>query len=122
MRSEETESPAFQGSFNFAVRIVKLYQYLTETKWEYILAKQLLRSGTSIGANLREARFAQSRKDFIAKCSVALKEAGETQYWLELLYRTDILSQKEYDSLSKDCDELVAMLVSTVKTSKAQLK
>ncbi len=120
MRTDEKDSPAYQNSLTFAVRIVKLCEYLVEAKKEYVLSKQLLRSGTSIGANIREAKFAQSRKDFISKCSIALKEAGETQYWLELLCRAEILSQKEYESISSDCNELVAMLVSTVKTSKSQ--
>ena len=113
------DSPVYQNSLTFAVRIVKLSHHLAETKKEYVLSKQLLRSGTSIGANLREANYAQSKKDFIAKCSVALKEASETQYWLELLFRSDLLSQKEYESIISDCNQLVAMLVTTLKTAKA---
>lgn len=85
-----------------------------------MLSKQLLRCGTSIGANLREANYAQSKKDFIPKCSVSLKEAGETQYWLELLCQSEYLSQKEYESISSDCNQLVAMLVTTIKTSKSK--
>jgi four helix bundle protein len=114
------DAPIYSLSLNFAVRIVRLCQYLTEEKRAYILSKQLMRSGTSIGANLREAKFAQSKKDFTAKCTIALKEAGETQYWLELLHQTELLSEKEYQSISADCNELVAILVSTVKSSKSK--
>ncbi len=102
----------------FAVRIVKLYRYLCEEKKEYTLSKQLLRSGTSIGANLAEAECAISRKDFFAKAYIALKECAETKYWLELLLETDYLSMREFQSLYSDCEELRKMLSSTTKTMK----
>ena len=93
---------AVEKSFEFAVRIVNLYKYLTREHSEYVLAKQLLRCGTSIGANIAEAQRGQSRADFAAKMNIALKEANETLYWLKLLHRTDYLSDKAYKSLEKD--------------------
>lgn len=104
-------------SFDFAVRIVRLYQYLCEQQ-EFILSKQLLKSGTSIGANIREAVRGQSRNDFIAKMNIALKEVSETEYWLELLFRTNYMTQKEYESIFYDCHELTKLLSSIVKTTK----
>lgn len=94
-------------SFEFAVRTYKLYKYLTETKKEYILSKQLLRSGTSIGANVREAYNASSRPDFVNKLSIAQKEADETIYWLELLHEVDLLSKEEFDSINNEAVELL---------------
>ncbi|KNZ69986.1 S23 ribosomal protein [Thermincola ferriacetica] len=105
-------------SFEFAVSIVKLYQYLCSSKKEYVLAKQLLRSGTSIGANVKEAVNAQSRKDFISKMNIALKEANECEYWIELLIRTDYLSETEGLTILNDCREINKILSSIVKTSK----
>lgn len=107
----------YKKSKDFAVRIIKLYQYLCDTKHEYVLSKQLLRSGTSIGANCREASKAQSRSDFISKMSISSKEAEETCYWLELLYETDYIDKKAYDSIYADAKELVCLLTSIVKTS-----
>ena len=107
---------ARQKSMAFAKRIVKLYQHLTTEKAEFVLSKQLLRSGTSIGANLAEAVYASSRKDFTAKLYIALKECAETLYWLELLYECDYLSAPIYASLSADCEELRKMLSSATKT------
>ena len=104
-------------SFNFAVRIVNLYKYLASEKKEYVLSKQLLRCGTSIGANISEAQRAQSKADFIAKMSIALKEANETCYWFRLLYATDYLSKEQFDSLSADINELISILTSILKTS-----
>jgi four helix bundle protein len=115
------ESILADKSMDFSIRIINLYKHLCKTKMEYVLSKQLLRSGTSIGANIREARFAQSKIDFIHKMSISLKEANESLYWLELLYKTDYLSESEYMSLYNDCDELVRMLHSTVLTSKKKL-
>ena len=103
-------------SFDFAVRIVNLYKYLQETQKEFVLSKQLLRSGTSIGANVVEAQHAQSRADFFAKIKIATKEAGETQYWLKLLYKTDYLTETQYNSICSDIDEITALLVSICKT------
>lgn len=105
-------------SLDFAVRIVRLYNHLTHAKTEYILSKQLLKSGTSIGANVHEAISAQSADDFIAKMHIALKEVYETEYWLELLYRTDLLDESEYDSIFSDCRELTNIIASIVKTMK----
>ena len=105
----------------FAVRVVKLYRYLCEEKREFVLSKQLLRSGTSIGANLAEAECAISRKDFFAKSYIALKECAETKYWLELLRETDYLSIQEFQSLYSDCEDLRKMLSSTTKTMKDSL-
>ena len=105
-------------SFDFAVRIVNLCKHLRKAKAEHIMSKQILRSGTSIGANVREAESAQSKADFTAKMSIALKECGETRYWLELLFRTEYISQLEFSSIAKDCGELFALLTAIVKTSR----
>ena len=105
-------------SMSFAIRIVNLYKWLNVEKKEFVMSKQLLRSGTSIGANIREAVFAQSKNDFIAKMHIALKEASETDYWLELLSKTEYLTGEQYKSMELDCKELIRMLVSTLKTSK----
>ena len=105
-------------SFAFALRCIKCYQYLQGSKNEYVLSKQLLRSGTSIGANVREAEHAQSKADFVNKLSVALKEANETAYWLELLHDSVLLEPEQYDSIYGDCIELLTLLTSIVKTSK----
>jgi four helix bundle protein len=103
----------------FALRIVKLYQYLREKK-ESVLSKQLLRSGTSIGANIAEGKYAQSKDDFINKNSVALKEASETLYWLDLMIEAKLLDEMNAaDSLRADCEELIRILVSSIKTAKA---
>jgi four helix bundle protein len=101
----------------FAVRITKLYKYLVGQK-ESVITKQIYRSGTSIGANIHEGIFAQSKPDFISKLGIALKEAGETSYWLKLLYRTDYLDQKLFSSLHEDCEELIKILTATIKSSK----
>lgn len=105
-------------SFEFAVRIVNLRKFLTEEKSEYILSKQLLRCGTSIGANVAEAERAQSKADFVSKISIALKEANETSYWLRLLYRTEYLCEKQFVSIYEDLEEITKILVSICNTSK----
>ena len=105
-------------SLAFAKRIAKLYRFLVDKKKETIMSKQILRSGTSIGANIREGLFAQSRKDFISKMNIALKEAGETDYWLEILYSAEYLTEMEYKSLKNDNDELIKMLSSIIKTTR----
>ena len=110
----------YEKSMSFAVRIVKLNQYLHSSKHEYVLSKQLLRSGTSIGANVREAKYGQSKNDFIAKMSIALKEASETEYWLELLSKTEYLTDEQYKSIRADCSELAKILTSIVKSAKAE--
>lgn len=102
----------------FAIRIINLYKHLNEEKREYILSKQLLRSGTSIGANCREAARGQSKADFAAKMNIALKEADETAYWLELLYATDFVTQVQFQSIYNDAEELIKLLVSIIKTTK----
>ena len=105
-------------SLDFAIRIVRLYKHISETNNEYILSKQLLKSGTSIGANVREAIGGQSKENFIAKMHIALKEAYETEYWLELLYSTDYLAENEFKSIFTDCRELTNILASILKTMK----
>jgi len=107
-------------SFAFALRVVKLYQFLCKEKREFVLSKQLLRSGTAIGASVREAEQAESRADFIHKMSIALKEANESDYWIELLYQSDYLDQSGYQSIMADCRELLRLLISIVKTSKSK--
>jgi four helix bundle protein len=107
-----------EKSYVFAIRIVKLYQFLCDEKKEYVLSKQILRSGTAIGALVREAEFGQSKADFRSKMSIALKEANETDYWVNLLRDTGYLSEKMFHSISGDCLELIRILVATVKTTK----
>ncbi len=111
-------NPVLEKSKAFAIRIIRLYQYLTTEKKEYILSKQILRSGTSIGANIRESVRAQSTADFQAKMQISLKEADETEYWLELLKETDYITGKAAESLLADCEELIKLVVAIVKTSK----
>jgi four helix bundle protein len=105
-------------SYNFAIRIVKLYQFLIKEKKEFVLSKQILKSGTAIGALIREAEFGQSKADFINKMNIALKEANETIYWLEILKEGGYINNMMFKSLNSDCEELVKILVSSVKTSK----
>ena len=105
-------------SMQFAIRIVKLSNYLQREKKEYILSKQIMKSGTSIGANAKEACDGQSKNDFISKLSISLKEASETEYWLELLKETDYITKEEHESLQKDCKEIIKILVSIIKSSK----
>ncbi|HON52505.1 MAG TPA: four helix bundle protein [Bacteroidales bacterium] len=108
-------------SIDFAIRIVKLSQYLCAEHKEFILSKQLLRSGTSIGAMIRESEYAESIADFIHKFSIAQKECNETMYWLELLYKTNYLTLPEYTSISQQSTELLKMLTTTIKTCKSKL-
>jgi four helix bundle protein len=103
-------------SYAFAIRIVRLSQFLQHEKKEFILSKQIVRSGTAVGALIREAEYAQSNADFINKFSISLKEANETAYWLSLLKDTDYIDLKLYESFFQDCDELICLLVSTIKT------
>ena len=105
-------------SFAFAVRIVNLYKYLTEQKKEYVMSKQLLRSGTSIGANTAEAQRAQSKPDFISKMSIALKESYEVDYWLRLLWATEYIEENAYKSMSDDNEELISLLMAISKSAK----
>ena len=106
-----------EKSLEFAVRIVNLYKYLTAEHKEYVMSKQLLRCGTSIGANIAEAQRGQSKADFISKMSIALKEANETHYWLKLLYRTEYLSKTQFESLETDITEILSLLMAICKTA-----
>ena len=117
--SSEREGVLKVKSFEFALRIIKLYKYLIAEHREFILSKQLLRSGTSIGALIREAEYAQSKADFLNKLSIALKEANETEYWLQLLNKSNFLSNKMFTSIHKDIQELLKLLISSTKTIKA---
>ncbi len=105
-------------SYAFAIRSVKLFKYLNTDQKEFVLSKQILRSGTSIGANIEEANVGQSKKDFIAKLSISLKEAKETHYWLRLLYDCEYLSQNMFNSLLNDCNEIISLLTIIIKTSR----
>ena len=108
-------------SMNFAIRIVKFYKFLREKRAEYVLSKQVLRSGTSIGANVKEATYAQSKADFNAKMYIAMKEAAETEYWIELLEKTDYITEQQATSLRTDCTELIKILTAITKTVKSNL-
>ncbi|RKD32329.1 four helix bundle protein [Thermohalobacter berrensis] len=107
-----------EKSYNFALRIVKMYKYVIKEKREYVMSKQLLRSGTSIGANVEEACAGQSKKDFISKFSIALKEAFETRYWLRLIKDSNMIESKYVDSMISDCNELISILTKIIKTAK----
>jgi four helix bundle protein len=123
MESTDTKSdPLREKSFLFAVRIVNLSRYLVETKKEYALSKQIIRSGTNPGAMVREAANAESGADFIHKLAIAQKEAGETQFWLDLLYKTEFLAENEYKSLFSDCDEIMRLLTSSIRTKKKNME
>ena len=108
-------------SYDFALRIVSMNKYLREQKGEFVLSKQILRSGTAIGALIRESEFAQSQADFVNKLSVALKEANETDYWLKLLHDSHYLNEVSFISMENDCGELIALLVSSIRTVKNKL-
>ena len=112
------ESIVGEKSLAFGKRIAKCYRHLRYTKKETTMSNQLLRSGTSIGANVREGLYAQSRKDFISKLNIALKEAGETNYWLEIIYSAEYFTAEEYKSLKADNDELLRLLISIIKKTK----
>lgn len=108
-------------SFLFAVRIVKLYNLLRETKQEYVMSKQCLRSGTSVGAMIREAEYAASKADFIHKLTIAIKECNEALYWLELLQETEFIEKKLYVSLNTDAEEILKLLTASIKTAKKNI-
>lgn len=112
------KGPIYSKSFDFALRVVRLSKFLQETKREFVLSKQVLRSGTAIGALVREAEHAESKADFIHKMSIALKEANETLYWLDLLHQTEFIENKNFQSIRNDSEELLKLLVTIVKTSK----
>ena len=118
--STPIENNIYELSKAFAIRMVNLYNYLTENKKEFVLSKQLLRSGTSIGANVFEGKNAQSRPDFTTKMNIALKEASESGYWIDLLHDTKYISDSEYDSLFADCKRIIAVLTKIVKATKQQ--
>ena len=105
----------------FAIRVINTFKYLQINKKEFVLSKQMLRSGTAIGALIKESEFAQSKKDFLNKLYISLKEANETQYWIELLFETEYITKFEFDSLNDDCLELIKLLVSITKTVKQNL-
>ncbi len=114
----EKENLIAKLSLDFALRIVKLRKYLVETKREYVLSKQILRCGTSIGANIYESEHAQTKADFIAKLYISLKEANETKYWLELLYRAEYIENKLYESMGNDLGKIIGTLVNIIKKAK----
>ena len=117
----KNENVVREKSFKFAVRIVRLYQFITNTQnsnRELILSKQVLRSGTSVGANIRESRNAQTVKDFLTKLYIASKEADETGYWLELLKETGYITEEQFESMNQDCEEIMKLLASIIKTTK----
>ncbi|MBQ9543817.1 MAG: four helix bundle protein [Clostridia bacterium] len=114
--SNAKENAVLEKSKAFALRIIKLYRYLCEEKHEFVLSKQVLRCGTSIGANIREAQRGQSRPDFYSKLNIALKEADETAYWLELLAESEYIDDSAYKSVYSDCEEIIKILTSITKT------
>ena len=116
------DNVVFEKSKKFAIRIVNLYKHLCNNKNEYVLSKQLLRSGTSIGANISEALCSISKKEFLAKMYIAFKECTESKYWIELLYETDYLTKEEYTSIADDCTEIQKLLTTITKTTKNELE
>jgi len=116
-----SESILKTKSYNFALRIVRFFQFLRKEKKEYVLSKQILKSGTAIGALIREAEFGQSRADFVNKMQISLKEANETDYWLNILRDTGYINDKMFQSLDDDCQELIRLLVATAKTAKKRI-
>ena len=118
LERKETENNIYEISRTFAIRIVNLYKYLKEERSEFIMSKQLFRSGTSIGANVFEGKNAQSRADFTNKMNVALKEATESAYWIDLLHETHFLNDKEFDSIYDECSKIIGVLTKIVKATK----
>ena len=115
----KSDNQVLNDSKAFALRIIRLYKYLKEEKQVYVISRQILRSGTSIGANVRESVNAQSRMDFINKLNIALKEANETEYWLELLHESDYMDSRLFESFYDDCGKIVATLTKIIKTTKS---
>ncbi|KAB2880202.1 four helix bundle protein [bacterium] len=111
------QSKVYEKAFQFSIRIVNLYKFLISKKKEFVLSKQILKSGTSIGANLSEANGAISKAEFSAKVSIAFKEAKETEYWLQLLFETEYIDKTSFDSINRDCQEICKMLFSILKTT-----
>ena len=118
LKRKEVENDIYEITRSFAIRIVNMYKYLKEEKGEYIMSKQVFRSGTSIGANVFEGKNAQSRPDFASKMSIALKEATESAYWIDLLHETKYITDSEFQSVSQDCSRIIAVLTKIVKSSK----
>ncbi|MBR6292276.1 MAG: four helix bundle protein [Bacteroidales bacterium] len=118
---KDSKSLLNEKSMDFAVRCVNLYKYLAQEKNEYVMSKQVYRSGTSVGANIRESRNAQSTADFINKLNIALKEADETQFWIELLFRTQFINETEYTSINDDINEIISILTASIKTNKKKI-
>ena len=118
----KTDNIVVNKSKSFAIRIIRLYKYLCDEKKEFVLSKQVLRSGTSIGANVKEAIRGQSKADFSAKMNIALKEASETEYWLELLFETEFISNQQFESIYEDSVELIKLLTSIVKSSRKEVE
>ena len=116
------ESVLSEKSFSFALRIVKLYKHLVAEHKEYVLSKQVLRSGTSVGANIEESKHAQSKMDFVHKLAIAQKEASETNYWIRLLRESEYLDEKLAISLTSDCEEIQRMLTASIKTAKTNIE
>ena len=116
------ENPVAEKSKAFALRIIALYKYLCDEKHEFVMSKQILRSGTSIGANIREGQRGQSKADFYAKLNISLKEADETAYWLELLHESNYMTEAEFNSIYADNEELIKLLVSITKSQKCGLQ
>lgn len=112
----KNDNALLNKSKSFALQIIRLYNFIRNEKREFVLSKQLLKSGTSIGANVKEGVFAQSRADFTSKLFIAQKECAETEYWLELLFESDYIGKREFDSIYGDCQELMRLLVATTKT------
>ena len=121
MKKNDNKNILMDKAYAFSLEIIEIYKYLTYQKREYVMAKQLLRSGTSIGALIKEAKFAQSRKDFLHKMNIALKEANETEYWLNLLMDSKYLNKNEFEKTKNEIQSLIKMLASTVKTTKQNL-
>ena len=119
--AESGNSIVADKSKAFAIRVVGMARYLQKEKGEFVLSKQVLKSGTSIGANVRESKNAESKLDFIHKLEIALKESDETEYWLDILYETNYIPQSIYDSMLTDNKELTALLISIIKTSKSSI-
>ncbi|MDR3093891.1 MAG: four helix bundle protein [Bacteroidales bacterium] len=118
---DKTDNIVMTKSYAFAIRCVKAYKYLAAEQKEFVLSKQMLRSGTAIGALIKEAEHAQSTADFINKMNIALKEANETEYWLMLLKDTGYMDEQSFTSVNEDCKEIVRLLISIVKTSKEKI-
>ena len=110
------ENNIYDIASDFAIRIVNLYKYLTDEKHEYVMSKQILRSGTSIGANIRESEFGESSDDFKHKLKIALKEANETEYWIEILHKSEYINDEQYDSIIVDCKEIIKLLIASINT------